>query len=273
VIQSSIFFALQQGLYSLLFSPDDDELTEADQKIISEDKGKRFTKLINSVFDSALSGSGLPGKALVTVKNTIMVYLREKEKGYRANESKVIEQAIGFSPPLGSKFGKEAGGMRSLKFNATKKGLAIMDRQDRSKWNPLQANNKAYIKMFSAASNIPLDRAISKVDNIMDALDDTNPAWIRVSTFMGTPKYQLENDVTRKIREDKIPKDKIEPKLNSVKDRGSEIKNLRKDQQIDSLIKYGLTKKQIRDLKYENQRVDKIIELQDVSKRRANSLK
>jgi hypothetical protein len=50
-----------------------------------------------------------------------------------------------------------------------------------------------------------------------------------------------------------------------------ELYDLKKQQQIDSLTKYGLTKKQIRLLKYEEDRVKAIIKLQN--KKRKNSLK
>merc|ERR1712127_859807 len=50
-----------------------------------------------------------------------------------------------------------------------------------------------------------------------------------------------------------------------------ELYDLKKQQQVDSLTKYGLTKKQIRLLKYEEDRVKAIIRLQ--KKKRENSLK
>jgi hypothetical protein len=50
-----------------------------------------------------------------------------------------------------------------------------------------------------------------------------------------------------------------------------ELYDLKKQQQIDSLTKYGLSKKQIRLLKYEEDRVKTIIKLQN--KKRKNSLK
>ena len=50
-----------------------------------------------------------------------------------------------------------------------------------------------------------------------------------------------------------------------------ELYDLKKQQQVDSLTKYGLTKKQIRLLKYEEDRVKAIIKLQN--KKRKNSLK
>jgi hypothetical protein len=50
-----------------------------------------------------------------------------------------------------------------------------------------------------------------------------------------------------------------------------ELFDLKKQQQVDSLTKYGLTKKQIRALKYEKDRVDAIIKQQN--KRKKEKLK
>ena len=54
-----------------------------------------------------------------------------------------------------------------------------------------------------------------------------------------------------------------------------ELFDLKKQQQVDSLTKYGLTKKQIRALKYEKDRVDAIIKQQNKRKKEKlkNSLK
>ena len=51
-----------------------------------------------------------------------------------------------------------------------------------------------------------------------------------------------------------------------------ELYDLKKKQQVDSLTKYGLTKKQIRNLKYEEDRVNEILRLRK-KKKRENSLK
>ena len=52
-----------------------------------------------------------------------------------------------------------------------------------------------------------------------------------------------------------------------------ELYDLKKKQQVDSLTKYGLTKKQIRDLKYEEDRVNEILRLRKKNKKIKDSLK
>ena len=52
-----------------------------------------------------------------------------------------------------------------------------------------------------------------------------------------------------------------------------ELYDLKKKQQVDSLTKYGLTKKQIRDLKYEEDRVNEILRLRKKNKKIKDTLK
>ena len=52
-----------------------------------------------------------------------------------------------------------------------------------------------------------------------------------------------------------------------------ELYDLKKKQQVDSLTKYGLTKKQIRDLKYEEDRVNEILRLRKKQKKIKDTLK
>ena len=70
-----------------------------------------------------------------------------------------------------------------------------------------------------------------------------------------------------KENKDKEEKSKLTPEELRFLD----LKDLKKQQQIDSLTKYGLSKKQIRLLKYEKDRIEAIIKLQN--KKRINSLK
>ena len=46
--------------------------------------------------DSWLTGIGVGGKAIGTVKNTIMEYLKQRDKGYRADHAYTLLQVLGF---------------------------------------------------------------------------------------------------------------------------------------------------------------------------------
>ena len=46
--------------------------------------------------------------------------------------------------------------------------------------------------MFGTLTNIPLDRIVTKMENIQGVLDDQSSGWEKVAMALGTPKYQLQ---------------------------------------------------------------------------------
>ncbi len=56
-------------------------------------------------------------------------------------------------------------------------------------------DNPAYLaagQVVSAATNVPLDRGIRKLQNLKDASDAENEEWIRVANALGWAKWELE---------------------------------------------------------------------------------
>ena len=56
-------------------------------------------------------------------------------------------------------------------------------------------DNPAYLaagQVVSAATNIPLDRGIRKLQNLKDASDAENEEWMRVANALGWAKWELE---------------------------------------------------------------------------------
>ena len=47
-------------------------------------------------------------------------------------------------------------------------------------------------QVVSAATNIPLDRGIKKLQNLKDASDAENEEWMRVANALGWQKWELE---------------------------------------------------------------------------------
>ena len=59
-------------------------------------------------------------------------------------------------------------------------------------------DNPAYTaaaKTVSAVTNVPLDRALTKFDNIKEALNEENDVWMRIALLMGWQKWQLKMDL------------------------------------------------------------------------------
>ena len=147
---------------------------------------------------------------------------------------------------------------------------------------------KSAAYVISSLTNVPVDRFYKKMDNIQSALDSNNEAWKRVANILGWANWELESDVDRKERladekgRKKDVKDKkkeeaaleeakvkeatmtpAEKKVAAKQKKFDSYKALNKSDQVKMLLDLGLTKAEIRALKYEKDRVDKLIELEE----------
>ena len=191
LVQSSLFYGLQQAFYGSMMS-DDADLSETELEEKYRDFDKRLDKIGKSVWQGILSGSGLPGKGAVVAWNTAMEAKKQYDKGYQGSDFfPILSQIMSLSPTLGSKVNRLGRNWKSLIMaEHTKKGREFGNTFDAL--DPRNPNNKAYISMIGTATNIPVDRLITKMENISDALDANNELWQRAAMLMGTPKYQLQ---------------------------------------------------------------------------------
>ena len=188
VLQSAIFTAMQQGAFGLMFGKDEDELKEGEAEHIAKKKEEKVIGMLNSMVDGALTGIGLAGKLVVTAKNTLLKYQSESEKGYKANYGKVVNEAFSISPPLSSKTKKAASAFEDIKRLSTKKGQKEVEESGAFN-NPY---NLPRAKLVAAATNIPIDRVLTKLDNLITAIDDENiQGWQRAALSLGWDKYSL----------------------------------------------------------------------------------
>ena len=258
-VQSTIFYGLQQGFYATLMSDDDDKLTEKQQEEKYKDFEKRVDKLGKSVFQGILTGSGLPGKVAVTLYNTVDKAIEEYDKGYQGKDFfPILNQALSISPTLGSKASRLGRNWESLIYtDFTKKGREI--RNTYNTFDPRNPNSKAYLSMFGTLTNIPLDRIVTKMENIQGVLDDQASGWEKVAMTLGTPKYQLQtkeqNEADRQARIDKFYKENT-----SKGDRDfNAIDDLTKAEQEAFILDLGITRKKLKSLTNEEDRINYII--------------
>lgn len=188
VVQSAIFTAMQQGLFGMMFGKDEDELKEGEAEHIAEKKKNKLVSAANGMIDNFLAGTGMPGKIAVTAKNTLLRYQEEKAKGYKANYTKVTNEALSLSPPFSSKTKKIAKAFEDFKRLETKKGKKEVEESGILN-NPY---NMPRAQMVSAATNIPIDRVLTKLDNVITAIDDEDiQGWQRAALSLGWDKYSL----------------------------------------------------------------------------------
>jgi len=188
VVQSAIFTALQQGAFGMMFGKDEDELKEGEAEHIAKKKEEKVVGMLNSMVDGTLTGIGLAGKLAVTAKNTLLKYQDESAKGYKANYGKVVNEALSISPPLSSKTKKAASAFEDIKRLSTKKGQKEVEESGAFN-NPY---NMPRAKLVAAATNVPVDRVLTKLDNLITAIDDENiQGWQRAALSLGWDKYSL----------------------------------------------------------------------------------
>ena len=171
-VQNFIFAALQNALFAMAFESDDDKEEIKEQRIL------------NSMLDSLLRGSGIYGAALATIKNTIMEYIEQEEKGFRADYGQVVVEALNVSPPIGSKARKLYSAMLTRKFNKDAMDSMSM----------LDYNNPAWTaigNVVEATTNIPMARAIRKMDNLREAMNQDNTNLQRLFLALGWSSWDL----------------------------------------------------------------------------------
>ena len=293
-IQSYIFYALQQSQFLRLFGGDDEDMTAEEKEFNEKVNDKKTSKILNSMLDSFILGTGSPGKVAITAKNTILKYYEEKAKGYKADYGNVLNEAISISPPLSSKTKKIYSAYRTYRHFSTKKGMKELETYGKYAFdNPMLMANA---KVFSSFSNIPIDRVLQKVNNLYSAFTDETltpiqsaalaAGWDKWSLGLYDPDFMTadeiaENEIKRK---DQLKKERLAKKAAALEsynldmgepERRGILKLLTKKEQIDSLWNLGLdgnTIKKISKLK-EIDRIEKIIKLQNRKKFNQDMLK
>ena len=214
-VAGAIFSYLQQALFA--FGDDDEE----DEKYTAE-KQKRETRVINSTLDTMLKGSGIYGAYMSTLKNVIIEFISQEEKGYKADHTRTFIEALNLAPPLGIKARKlYQGAYMNYKYNNEIMGDMGFD-----------IDNPAYDvggSLVSAGLNIPADEVINDIRSIKEAFDSQHDAWQRVALLLGYSTWNLG-----------IPNEKIDflkdrntqRKLDAAKDKRAKeraIKNKEKE--------------------------------------------
>jgi chloramphenicol 3-O-phosphotransferase len=192
-VQNFIFSALQTALFAVIPGFDDEdesEMTEKELEKLERKNDKRNLRIINSMTDSILKGSGARGAALATIKNTITEYFAQKEKGFMADRGAIILQALSLSPPIGSKLRKINSALAGEAFNKDvleARGFSITE-DGRLNLSP------AYSIIGSAVegiTNVPLARMVDLINGYSEALDSRNTAWQRIALALGWKTWDV----------------------------------------------------------------------------------
>ena len=203
-VKNIIFTALQQAMFGMLFADDDDEFQ-------NEKKDKAVFNIANSTADTFLRGSGVAGAFVAMLKNMALEIYRQSNKK-RSDYTKVADKLFTVSPPIDSKFRKLKAAGRAFTY---KQELEKMRERGVALDNP---GLMAIAQTISAFLNIPADRVLRKLNNIVESTNNENAIWQRIGLAMGWGQWELGIE-DRKTREAKIERDafkRVEKSINKV---------------------------------------------------------
>ena len=284
-VQGFIFAALQNAAFALIPGFDDEE---KDEEKKAKDFDKKEQRILNSMVDTMLRGSGVYGAIVATLKNTAATYYREEQKSaFGRDHTNTLTEIMNLSPPVGSKLRKINNAIKAKEYNSEVVKEQGWDVTLKGKVN-LSPSYQVIASLTEAITNLPLERAVVELDRVVEMLDARNTTFQRVALALGYRTWDVgtkneERDLVKieskeakeKARKQKVIDDraerlrlkeiekykgKTEEEIKQIKRKDS-IFDTNKSDQITSLKNLGLTTKQIKELKYEDDRVNKIIEL------------
>jgi len=211
LIQNVIFTSLQTALFAAL--GDEDEWDSKKERVA------------NGMIDSILNGMGLTGAVVATIKNGYLRYRREKKRGFNADHTRTIIEFANLSPTIGSKLRKLYGSIRTEQLN--KEAIEGMG---------FTIENPAFnsiANLVSAATNVPLDRAVTIAQNLILASKDETEFWESTMLILGWNPWDIGVDQTsREVqRELKEKKKKLMKTLKKLEDQQKKEEELKKKQE------------------------------------------
>ena len=265
-LQNIIFTTLQTGLFAVAFGEDEEE-------DVLKEKG---ISTINSLIDNLLRGMGIGGAVVSTIKNLgIEIYDRSKRK--KPDYADVALKLLDVAPPIDVKVSKFRQGLTTYEYSQK-------DPRREEFFNVDNPSYSAAAKVIAATTNVPVDRLLQKAQNLEDAMDDQNQWWKRSAMFLGWPEWQLrstkEASEFRELMKERRKQYKEEQAKRQAAYKVSQMSDvekasydraqdsisyvkLNKQEQVDKLDSLGLTKKEIKALRYEKDRVNKLLELME----------
>jgi hypothetical protein len=197
-VQNLIFSSLQTGLFTLIPGFDDDDETDLTEKELEKrnaSESKKLPAVLNSMADTTLRGSGLYGAVASTAKNVLLEYMKQQEKSdFSKDNAKILLTGLNLSPAIGSKARKFYGGFETMDFEKdviAKRGFDIMN----DKRLQLSPSYQVLGSFSSALTNLPLDRAVSEIGSISEALDSRNTAWQRLALALGWKEWEVGAEI------------------------------------------------------------------------------
>ena len=244
-VQNFIFSALQNVLFAMIPGFDDDEEETDEKKKLKADT--KTSRIIHSMVDTILRGSGLAGAVGSTIKNTVRKFLQEEEKGFTADHAYTLIEAANISPPIGSKLRKLYNSIQTWKFDKDVVKERGFDVTLNGKLN-ISPTYDIIGNVTSALLNLPLDRALIEIEGILEALDERNTKYQRIALALGwrTWGVNAKNEEEDLIKVEAKAKRKIEGKKKAKETRE---KNKAEEKRLIKALEYSQYRKFKKDTK------------------------
>jgi len=180
-VQNLMFSAIQNALFKFIFDEEDDIYGVKEEKI--EEKTYRA---LNSSIDSFLRGIGVAGAVTATVKNMILKFIERSEEDEPKYAEYLTMEALKISPPISSKIQKTRSALNTWEWE---RGSDEM--YELSLDNP---SFKVSANLLSAATNLPADRVLRKMTNLMHMTANDLSSTERMMLVLGWQAWELGLD-------------------------------------------------------------------------------
>ena len=190
-LQNVLFNGLQKALFMDLMGDDDDDTTSTAAKRKAEAKTQnKYIDVANGMTSSLLRGSGVSGNIVNSLKDMGLEIYKQQGKTVQ-DYDRVADAALGFSPPIRYKYQQIKSAGRKFTYPGSRQ--EVIDKGFSIDSPALMAG----AQVTSALTNIPLDRVMRKINNIVNATTMELDEIQRLGLLLGWSKYDLN-----------IPKDK-----------------------------------------------------------------
>ena len=199
VAQNLLFNALQQALFAFAFDDDEED---------TEEQEKKYVGIANGMMDSLLRGMGIGGAVVSVGKNAIIRIINEMEKKQPKLE-KVGYEITKLSPPISAKLSRINQAARSYQWD-----------KDEMKEKGWSLDNPAYLagaNVVAALTNVPLDRAIKKTNNVVTATSQDLETWERLALLGGWQDWEIGIDEEKPANKPQPRKSKSKSKFKKKK--------------------------------------------------------
>jgi len=156
--------------------------------------------------NSLIRGMGVYPSVFAAVKDVGIKLYTESQKN-RPQYEKAGVQILNIAPPLGSKYRKITGGLKSFSYTTPN---AILEKGI----NLDNPGIRGAARVIEGATNIPTDRTLLLMDQVQGALDQDLEYWQRTFIGLGWQDWQLgikekDNTATGKVKRREVKRREV----------------------------------------------------------------